>query len=171
MVTTVSMKSPLNSTSTSVFQVGSWLVKPSLNRVVNSSEQVQIEPKMMKVLVYLAQHPGEVVSRQMLLDEIWKDTVVGDEVVSRVISELRRVLGDSSRPRKIIETIPKSGYRLIAPVKSDQVDVYDRGDGVAPEIERVAPRIEEVVPIRDQTTKEAPTTHIRNAQSRTATKK
>ena len=70
----------------------------------------------MQVLVRLAQQPGQVVSREHLLAAVWADTFVTDDVLKRSISELRRALGDDARQPVYIETIPKGGYRLIAPV-------------------------------------------------------
>jgi len=67
----------------------------------------------MLVLLLLAKRPGEVWSRQALLEEIWKDSVVGEEILTRAISELRRVFGDKARDPRYIETIRNHGYRLI----------------------------------------------------------
>ena len=70
----------------------------------------------MQVLVCLAAHAGQVVPKEDLMRTVWPDTFVGDDVLTRAISELRRVLGDAVRNPRFIQTIPKSGYRLIAPV-------------------------------------------------------
>lgn len=67
----------------------------------------------MLVLLLLAKRPGEVWSRQALLDEIWKDSVVGEEILTRAISELRRAFKDKARDPRFIETIRNHGYRLI----------------------------------------------------------
>src|ERR1700686_5828097 len=70
----------------------------------------------MGVLVCLAQHAGQSVSKEDLLQTVWPDTFVGDDVLKGFISELRRVLEDDAREPTIIQTIPKRGYRLVAPV-------------------------------------------------------
>lgn len=70
----------------------------------------------MQVLVSLAQAQGQVVSKQELLRTVWADTVVVEMVLTRAISELRRVFQDKPTKPEYIETISKSGYRLIAPV-------------------------------------------------------
>jgi len=59
---------------------------------------------------------GEVVSKERLMRSVWPDAFVGDDVLTRCISELRRVFGDDAKEPRFIQTIPKSGYRLIAPV-------------------------------------------------------
>src|SRR5438046_8900341 len=72
---------------------------------------------MMEVLVCLAEHTGEVVPKEKLLQTVWPDTFVSDDVLKRSISELRRVFEDDAHQSRIVETIPKRGYRLIAPVE------------------------------------------------------
>jgi TolB-like protein/DNA-binding winged helix-turn-helix (wHTH) protein/Tfp pilus assembly protein PilF len=73
----------------------------------------------MDVLMVLAHCAGTVVTRDELLARVWPGVVVGDEAVSQSIIKLRRALGDDSRTPTYIETIPKRGYRLIAPVRPD----------------------------------------------------
>jgi TolB-like protein/DNA-binding winged helix-turn-helix (wHTH) protein len=99
------------------FRVGAWLIEPRLNTVSRNGESVHLEPKVMEVLVCLAQHAGEPVPKDELLQAVWPDTFVTDDVLKRSISELRRVFEDDARESRIIQTIPKRGYRLIAPVE------------------------------------------------------
>ncbi len=99
------------------FRVGSWQVHPLQGVIEQAGHLVHIEPRVMDVLLCLARHPGQVVSREMLLDEVWSGVVVTDEVVTRCISELRTVLRDTGRDRQFIRTIPKRGYSLLAPVE------------------------------------------------------
>jgi TolB-like protein/DNA-binding winged helix-turn-helix (wHTH) protein len=98
------------------FRVGPWLVAPSLNAVSRNGTAVRIEPKQMEVLLCLAQHPGEPLSKEKLLRSVWPDTFVSDDVLTRSIFELRRVFEDDARESRFIQTIPKRGYRLVAPV-------------------------------------------------------
>ena len=98
------------------FRVGSWLVQPSRNTISQNGTSNRLEPKVMEVLVCLADHGGEVVSKEKLLQTVWPDTFVTDDVLKRSVSELRRLLGDDAREARVIETIPKRGYRLLAPV-------------------------------------------------------
>lgn len=98
------------------FHLGPWLVLPDLNRVRGPSGEIQIEPRVMQVLLVLAARPGDVVSRNQLLDDVWADSVVGEENLTRAISELRRIFGDQARRPRYIETIRQHGYRLIMPL-------------------------------------------------------
>src|ERR1700751_3943304 len=70
----------------------------------------------MEVLVCLASQPGELVPKETILKTVWPETFVSDDVLIRSVSELRRVFYDDAREPRDIETTPKRGYRLVAPV-------------------------------------------------------
>jgi TolB-like protein len=92
------------------------MLTPEQNRLARGEESVRVEPKMTQVLVALAAEPGAVVSKEELLRRVWADTFVTEEVLTRSISELRKIFKDNSKAPKYIETIPKVGYRLLVPV-------------------------------------------------------
>lgn len=96
--------------------IGDWWADPTTNELGRAGETVHIEPKAMEVLMVLAEHAGEVISREKLLADVWAGVVVGDEALTQSIIKLRRALGDNPRAPAYIETISKRGYRLIAPV-------------------------------------------------------
>jgi len=73
------------------------------------------------VLLVLAGRPGEVVSREELLSQVWKDVAVTDDAVTQTIAKLRHALGDTTKQPSYIQTIPKRGYRLVAPVRRPPV--------------------------------------------------
>ncbi len=106
----------LNPARPTPFRIDGCLVLPALNRIERGEEVHQIEPRVMQVLVCLAARPGEVLSRQTLLDVVWAGSVVCEEALTRTISEMRRVFHDDTKTPRVIETIRKGGYRLIAPV-------------------------------------------------------
>lgn len=112
------MSTPDNNQRT--FTIGDWLVEPDLLRLSRDQKQLKLEPKVMQVLVYLVQNAGQVVSRQQLEDEIWKDVVVGYDSLGSAIIKLRKAFNDDPRNPAFIQTIPKKGYRIIAPVKFQQ---------------------------------------------------
>lgn len=98
------------------FLIADWRVEPLLHRVSRRGRITQLEPKLIDVLVHLAHHAGQVVTRDQLMDAVWAETIVTDHALTRCISELRKVFGDDPRDPSVIETIPKTGYRLVAPV-------------------------------------------------------
>ncbi|NNF59340.1 MAG: hypothetical protein HKN04_13980 [Rhodothermaceae bacterium] len=107
----------LSSLQDDAFFVDTWVAQPSLHTLhAPSGEPITLEPKVMQVLVCLASAPGKVVSRDELHACAWPDTFVTDKVLTRAISELRKAFGDDPHDPAIIATIPKKGYRLIAPV-------------------------------------------------------
>ena len=99
------------------FELGPWQVLPDRGLLRDGEEEQHVEPLPMDVLVVLASHPGEVVSPDLLIDEVWDGRPVTDEVITRCISVLRRSLGDDARNPTYIETVQKRGYRLKMPVK------------------------------------------------------
>jgi DNA-binding winged helix-turn-helix (wHTH) protein/TolB-like protein len=98
-------------------QIGDWLVEPALDRASTARKTVKLEPKAMSVLVHLADHAGQVVSRDALLQAAWPGLVVGDDSLTQVILKLRKALGDAPDKPAYIQTIAKRGYRLVAPVR------------------------------------------------------
>lgn len=98
------------------FTIGEWLVSPALNQIFRNGSSARVEPKSMQVLVHLAEHPG-VVSKDQLISAVWPDVFVSDDVLPGCISALRKAFDDNARRPKIIETIHKSGYRLLQPVE------------------------------------------------------
>ena len=121
------------------FFIDDWLIDPRLNRVSRHGRTILIEPKVMQVLVCLAAQPGEVIARNHLLDQVWGDTVVTDHVLTRSISELRKVFGDTPNRPTVIETIPKTGYRLIAPVTLPEPDTETPASPNAQDARRGSP--------------------------------
>jgi len=98
------------------FTIGNFRVDPARNVVVGPEGDAPVEPRIMDVLCLLARHPGEVLSRETIIDQVWGRAFGADESLTRAISRLRRVFGDARTPAQVIETISKRGYRLIAPV-------------------------------------------------------
>jgi TolB-like protein/DNA-binding winged helix-turn-helix (wHTH) protein/Tfp pilus assembly protein PilF len=105
------------------FQIGPWLAQPGLNAVSQDGRVFRLEPKVMEVLVCLAGQAGETVSKEKLIQSVWPDTFVTDDVLTHSISELRKVFEDHAKEPRFIQTIPKRGYRLIASVQPVHGDV------------------------------------------------
>jgi TolB-like protein/DNA-binding winged helix-turn-helix (wHTH) protein len=99
-----------------VLRIGEWRVDPNLDELSRKGQTIRLEPRPMRLLLYLAAHPGRVVDVQELLDEVWPNVVVTQGSVYQAVAQLRRILGDDSEHPKYIENLPRRGYRLIAPV-------------------------------------------------------
>ncbi|MEJ2602557.1 MAG: AAA family ATPase [Gammaproteobacteria bacterium] len=100
------------------YRLGAWMVQPSLHRLDNGERRVRVKPKSMAVLNCLAEQAGEVLPRQVIMDTVWSGQAVGEEVLTQAIAELRRAFGDDAKQPRFIETVPRRGYRLVAPVSS-----------------------------------------------------
>lgn len=94
------------------FQLEGWQVDPVANEISNGDRTARIEPKAMRLLACLAARAERPVTREELCAAIWPDVVVGDDSLSRLVFQLRRVFGDDSRRPRFIQTLPKVGYRL-----------------------------------------------------------
>jgi DNA-binding winged helix-turn-helix (wHTH) protein/tetratricopeptide (TPR) repeat protein len=100
------------------FRLGSKTIWPQQGRIESPAGTLRLEPRVMDLLVYLAASPGQVVSRDAIIRDVWRGTLVTDDVISRSIYLIRKALsepGDEDSQR-IIQTIPKRGYRLIIEV-------------------------------------------------------
>ena len=98
------------------FFVGEWRVRPAECRLLRNGQTVAVRPKVMDLLVYLAQAPGQVISKDTLLNEVWGTDAVSESALTRTVTELRQALADNADSPRILENIPKRGYRLIAAV-------------------------------------------------------
>jgi TolB-like protein/DNA-binding winged helix-turn-helix (wHTH) protein len=103
--------------SSGVVQIGEWMVHPALDSISRDTETQKLEPRMMRLLLCLANSAGAVVSVDQILTEVWADVVVGPASVYQTVSQLRKILGDIDPHPTYIATIPRKGYRLLAPVK------------------------------------------------------
>ncbi len=103
------------------FHANEWRVDPQLNTISGNGQSVRLEPKVMAVLVHLANHAGNVVLKEDLLQAVWPQRFVSDEVLTTAIFELRKALGDKARNPRFIQTIPKRGYCFIAAVRDEAI--------------------------------------------------
>lgn len=97
-------------------RIGEWLLVPSTHTLSRDGESHRLPRRLVDLLRLLASRPGQTWSREELLAAAWSRRVVNDEVLSRAVAELRNLLGDDARSPRYIETLPKTGYRLVATV-------------------------------------------------------
>ena len=107
----------MSASSAHELRIGDWVLDAERNELRRGGEAVHLEPKSTEVLRQLALRPGRVLGREELLSLVWPGVVVGDDALTQAIIKLRKALGDEAQKPKYIETIPKRGYRLIAPVE------------------------------------------------------
>lgn len=101
--------------------IGRWRIDPAADEIASAGRVVKLEPLQMRLLLTLAQHAGQVVTTQTLLDRVWGELVVTQNSVYQAVAQLRRQLGSGGDEAGYIQTVHRKGYRLLAPVQ--QVDV------------------------------------------------
>jgi Tol biopolymer transport system component/DNA-binding winged helix-turn-helix (wHTH) protein len=87
--------------------------------LLHGEERVSLTPKAFDVLRYLVERAGRLVTQDELLESLWPETYVNQEVLRKYILEIRKALGDKPENPEFIETITKRGYRFIASVRDD----------------------------------------------------
>ena len=100
------------------FHIGNSLVQSRLNVIQSHGKTTRVKPRSMAVLMYLASAEGEVVPKKELIDAVWGQSVVTEDVLTQSIVELRKAFHDSAGHPKVIETIRRVGFRLLQPVTS-----------------------------------------------------
>ena len=102
---------------TTKLRIGDWCVNPSSGQISRDGQTSRVEVRAMRLLLCLAEHAGEVVSIDDLLNLVWADVMVAPDSVYQAVTSLRRQLGDDSKQPTYIETVPRLGYRMVAPVR------------------------------------------------------
>jgi len=107
------------------YQLGSWIICPQTNTITNKADAHSIDNKSMQVLLFLILHSGEQVTKGQILEHVWKDSFVADDILSVAVSKIRKALGDNARSPTFIKTLPGVGYTLIA--KAKKLDKPEQG--------------------------------------------
>ena len=98
------------------FRLNDWLVRPSLGRISGARGTVHVRPLLMELLLLLAREPGRLVTKEEIKATVWGRQFLSESALTRLMAELRQLLGDDTGQPRFIETIPKRGYRLVAQV-------------------------------------------------------
>ena len=112
--------------------IGEWRVDPRADEIEAGGRVIKLEPLRMRLLMALAQRPGEVVLSNELLDTVWKGVIVTPGSLYQSVAQLRQLLGDSATEPRYIVTVPRKGYRLVAPVSPLPTPVQGRTLPVQP---------------------------------------
>ena len=107
----------MQSTNAIVLRVGEWRVDTAAAVMSRDSESVRLEPRMLRLLQCLVDRRGEVVISDELLNQVWPGVIVTPDSVYQAIATLRRLLGDDPKQPSYIATVPRVGYKFIAPVE------------------------------------------------------
>ncbi len=111
---TESTAEPIDLAAAATFRMGVLEICPSMRQVRAGAKEVIAEPRVLQVLIALAEAHGAVVSRDELVRRCWEGRIVGEDAINRSIAKARSVAELTDPPAFVIETIPRVGYRLIA---------------------------------------------------------
>src|SRR5271163_3242788 len=114
-------------------RAGLFEVDLGSGEVHKNGRKVPLQEQPFRVLAMLLERPGEVITREELQARLWPtDTFVGfDEGINTAIRKLRVVFGDSADNPRFIETIPRRGYRFIAPVQDATAEPGQLSSGIS----------------------------------------
>jgi DNA-binding winged helix-turn-helix (wHTH) protein len=98
------------------FRLGEWTINPESGRVRSGEKETVLQPQVMQLLVYFAEHPREVISLDQMIESVWSGKPMTSSSVYNALNAIRSALGDDTRNPRYLETIPRRGYRLIAEV-------------------------------------------------------
>jgi transcriptional activator of cad operon len=102
--------------TTTTLRIGDWCVNPVSGQISRDGETARPEVRTMRLLLCLAEHAGEVLSIDDLLNQVWPGVNVSPDSVYQAVASLRRLLGDDPKQPTYIETVPRLGYRMVATV-------------------------------------------------------
>jgi DNA-binding winged helix-turn-helix (wHTH) protein/Tfp pilus assembly protein PilF len=120
--------------SGAVYRIGGWTLCTRTNRLRRGDIEIELESRLVCLLVAFIDHPGEPLSKDWLLQTVWRGKTVTDESLLVAISQVRKALGDDTRAPSYIKTIPSKGYQLVAavgPVEAPPVPTMRRGAAVS----------------------------------------
>src|SRR4030095_11981071 len=100
-----------------IYRFADFTLDVSEHRLLRDSEEIYLQPRTFGTLLYLIERHGHLITKKELLDELWIDTFVTENALSRCIKEVREALGDDAHQPRYIKTIPRVGYKFIADVK------------------------------------------------------
>jgi DNA-binding winged helix-turn-helix (wHTH) protein len=110
----------LLSSFSGTFSFGDMLVDVGAHTLQRGQDACVLEPKAFRVLLELLGRPGDVITKDELLDSVWGHRAVTPNVLSRAITQIRHAIGDTAHHSRYIETVPTLGYRFIASVRHER---------------------------------------------------
>jgi len=107
----------MNAPETRVYEFGPFRLNPAEGVLLREGREIPLTPKAYEILLCLLQHPGHILDKEALMQAVWPDTFVEEGNLKVNISALRKALGDTVEGGTFIDTIPRRGYRFVAPVR------------------------------------------------------
>ncbi len=102
-----------------LYSFGPYAIDVTERQLLRAGECVALPPKVFDTLLVLVENRGRILEKGVLMNKIWPDSFVEESSLTQYIFQLRKALGDDASEHRFIETIPKRGYRFIAPVQEE----------------------------------------------------
>jgi len=120
--------------------LGEWRLCVHTNSLQRGDTKVELENRLVMLLLFFIDHQGEVLDKERIIKTIWQGKIVNDDSLAVAISHLRKALGDNSRAPAYIKTIPGVGYQLIAsakPYEADKAEALQTLLVIPPEVKKI----------------------------------
>jgi DNA-binding winged helix-turn-helix (wHTH) protein len=101
-----------------MYRFDEFIIDAEAGELRRGDKRVELRAKCFDLLLFLASHPGKLLTKDELLRHVWPDTIVADATLSRTIADVREALSDDAASPKYIETVARRGYRFVAPVET-----------------------------------------------------
>jgi len=100
------------------YRFGPFLLDRAAYRLVKGDVPLPLAPKVIDLLFLLVSRPSSLVTKDDILQALWPDVAVTDNAITQVVSDLRQALGDNAATPQYVQTVPRRGYRFVAPVET-----------------------------------------------------
>jgi len=117
-----------NAESATAYQVGGWLFQPRLHLLSQRNQSRRLEPRQSAMLACLLERPGDVFSKDELIERLWPGSIATDQALAKTVSRLRGTLQTEGVQ---IEAVSKSGYRLVGTVEKLTLSTAELADASA----------------------------------------
>lgn len=112
-----------------LLEFGNFRIDATQRFLLDGNKEISLPPKVFETLFVLVENAGRVVEKDVLMKAVWAESFVEEGSLARNISILRKALGETADDQKYIQTIPKRGYRFVAPVKTVSVNGRVEAEG------------------------------------------
>jgi len=112
------------------FKINDVMFSETKQTLYFEKQTIKLEVRESAVLAYFCKHPNQQITRNELIDNVWQGQVITDNAVNRVITRLRKALGDDAKNSKFIQTLPRIGYKFIANTSQVEVNEIENSDGI-----------------------------------------
>lgn len=142
-----------------MYEFGKFRFDPANHQLLTGGNPVPVTPKVLEILLVLVENSGRLTTKEDLMRRVWPNTCVEEANLTVNISTLRRILGETADGRPYIQTVPKKGYRFVAPVAEVAQATIDAVNSVAERVPDVTSQLTANQEITSQRPLGQPTPH------------